>query len=349
MPDSHIRLNKVTREWVIYAPSRGKRPQDFQNQQTDRAPHQMEHDPHCPFCLGNEQEIEPSLLELPLCSHLVQSQNSPDLDSCDRVKWQTRVVLNKFPALTPTEDAHRSREGIYLSLPGYGQHEIVIESPSHTQTIATMSLAAVETVIETYHQRYLALMDDPQNMMVIIFRNHGKAAGASLRHPHSQIIATGIVTHHRRSQEDEAQRYFDEWGSCVYCDILNYEQQNPQRLIAENRSFLAFVPFAAEVPFEIWIMPIQHQPDFGCISAQEKRDFAAILKTVLGRLYKKLNNPDYNYVIDTAARFKADEPQLHWYCRIRPRLTTSAGFEIGSGISINPSLPEADAAFLNAP
>lgn len=330
MEVGQIRLNKATQEWVIYAPSRRQRPQDFQQKSQEKQPlaNQVE---HCPFCAVNEEKLGSIILEMP------NKQQS---------SWQTRVIPNKFPALTPQENTQRSTEGIYLAMPGYGKHEVVIESADHDQTIATMSRAEIEILIETYHQRYIALMQDPENMMVIIFRNHGKGAGASLHHPHSQIIATGIVPRYRRWQEEEAQRYFDQWGRCVYCDILAFEMGDRRRVIEENSSFVAFVPFAAEVPCEIWIVPKQHQGDFGTITEQEKSDFASILKNALAKLYEKLNNPDYNYVINTAARYKAEEPQIHWYCQIRPRLTTPAGFEIGSGMSINPSIPEVDAEFL---
>jgi UDPglucose--hexose-1-phosphate uridylyltransferase len=211
-----------------------------------------------------------------------------------------------------------------------------------------MSIEEVEIIIETYHKRYMDLMLVHENLMAIIFRNHGMQAGASLSHPHSQIIVTGMVPRHIRWREQEAQQYYDEWARCVYCDILEFETSNRRRVIEENQSFLAFVPFAAEVPFEVWIMPKNHQADFGSISDQEKGDFALMLKNILTKLYEKLNDPDYNYVINTAARYKAEEPQIHWYCQIQPRLTTQAGFELGAGISINPSLPETDADFLKA-
>ena len=184
-------------------------------------------------------------------------------------------------------------------------------------------------------------------MMVIIFRDHGLQAGTSLSHPHSQLVASGVVPQYIRWREEEAQRYFDEWGRCVYCDILAFETQEQQRIVVENNSFSAFIPFAAEVPFEIWIMPRKHQADFGFISDKEKLDLAGALQNVLARLNKKLCDPDYNYIINTCTQYKAGEPQLHWYLQIRPRLTTRAGFEIGSGISINPSIPEENAHFLN--
>lgn len=182
--------------------------------------------------------------------------------------------------------------------------------------------------------------------MVLIFRNHGRRAGTSLVHPHSQIIVTGLVPNYLRWKEDEARRYFDEWGRCVYCDILHYELEERKRLILENDSCAAFVPYAAEVPFEIWIVPKQHQPSFGSVSDQLKMDLSEALRRILGRLEEKLGNPDYNYIFNTSPYYESGEPQLHWYLQIRPRLTTRAGFEIGSGISINPSLPEEDARAL---
>lgn len=331
MQDGQIRLNKVTREWVIYAPTRRKRPQDFQ--QVNRAkPSLPQREGKCPFCPGNEHMSDAIVLEMPNKEH-----------TC----WQTRIVPNKFPALTPNEKKNRRSEGIYLWMPRYGIHEVVVESPDHDLDIVTMPTEAVDIIIETYHKRYIDLMLEHENMMAIIFRNHGMRAGASLSHPHSQIIVTGMVPHHIRWREQEAQQYYDDWARCVYCDILDFEMQNRRRVVQENESFLAFIPYAAEVPFEIWIMPKHHQADFGSISDCEKSDFASILKNVLTKLYEKLNDPDYNYVINTAARYKAEEPQVHWYCQIQPRLTTPAGFELGSGISINPSLPEADADFLN--
>ncbi len=327
MSDNHIRLNKVTREWVIYAPARQWRPQHKPAAAASALP---ECDPGCPFCTFPNPD-EPILLELA---------------AADGSTWQTRVVPNKFPALTPEGDRDRQTTGIYLSAPGYGRHEVIVESPKHNDDLATMPLAAVERVIETYHRRYLELMALHESVMAIIFRNHGARAGASLAHPHSQIVATCVVPQHIRAAGREAQRYYDERAHCLYCDILAFELAEGRRLVATNRSFVAFVPFAADVPFEVWIIPRRHQADFGSISEAEKADFAAILQLVLYRLYVKLGNPDYNYAINTAPRYKAEEPQDHWYCRIRPCLTTPAGFELGAGISINPSLPERDAAFL---
>lgn len=330
MSSSQMRLNRATGEWVIYAPARRKRPHDLQKKESTEAS-SLGFDPDCPFCTGDEKTLQSELLDFPL-SHGEQ--------------WQTRVISNKYPALTPSELPERVAHGIYLTTAGYGRQEVIIESPLHSMTLATMSVEAIEILIDTYHHRYLALMEDPEIMMVIIFRNHGSTAGASLRHPHSQIIGTSVVPRNRRWQDEEAQRYFDHWNRCLYCDLLQFEIQEGKRIIQENQSFVAFVPFAAQASCEVWIMPKQHQADFGSINPLQRKDFAAILQDVLARIYHKLNNPDYNYVINSAVRYKSEEPQVHWYCQIVPRLSTPAGFEIGSGISINPSLPEIDAKFL---
>lgn len=327
---SEIRQNKVTKQWVIYAPGRGERPKDFQ-QDGERRVELPVHEPACPFCPGNEQNLSAILLELP---HHSSGQ------------WQTRVVPNKYPVVTPDGGTERYMHGIYLAMPGYGCHEVIIEHPHHNQDIATMTLEQVGCVIETYHRRYVDLMREYLNMMIIIFRNHGPRAGTSLIHPHSQLVVTGMVPNSIRWREEEAQRYFDEWGRCVYHDILAFELHDQQRVILENESFVAFVPFAAEVPFEVWIMPRRPQADFSEITDAEKADLAQALREVLGRLHRKLHDPDYNYILNTPARYKTDEPHLQWYVQIRPRLTTPAGFEIGSGISVNPALPEDNAEVL---
>jgi UDPglucose--hexose-1-phosphate uridylyltransferase len=324
---NEIRQNKVTKQWVIYATERGKRPQEFRRKEEKKL--LPVKDQECPFCPGNEAMLPPILMETSRADG-----------------WQTRVVPNKFPALLPEGDADRYEQGIYLAMQGYGRHEVIIESPRHDQQLSQMSPAEVGLIIETYHRRFIDLMKEHQNMMILIFRNHGLRAGTSLIHPHSQVIVTGMVPNYIRWRDEEAQRYFDEWGRCVCCDILRYEAEDRRRVILENETFLAFIPYAAEVPFETWIMPKNHQASFGQISTESKSDLAFALQGILAKLDRKLNDPDYNYILHTSPQYKSDEPQLHWYLQIRPRLTTQAGFEIGSGISINPSLPEENAAFL---
>ena len=166
-------------------------------------------------------------------------------------------------------------------------------------------------------------------------------------HPHSQMIVTGIVPTLVREREEQAQRHFDEWGRCVFCEILEFEANDCSRVVFENESFLGFVPFAAEVPFEIWIMPKEHEADFGSINVGQKAALAEAMHHVLGRLRAKLSDPDYNCVINSSSQYDSGEPHIHWYLQVRPRLVTPAGFELGTGIHINPSLPEHDATLLN--
>ncbi len=331
-----IRQNKATKQWVIYSPGRAGRPNDagrLWRNDLDRVKMELpRHDPDCPFCPGNEHMLPGIIMELP----------GPDESG-----WQTRVVPNKYPAVSPTGDTTRYNVGIYWAMQGYGRHEVIIESSCHDCRLAGMSEAEVGLIIETYHRRYTDLLKEHRNMMTLIFRNHGVRAGTSLLHPHSQIIVTGMVPTYIRWREDQAQAHFDETGRCVYCEIIDFELKYRRRLVVENETFVGFVPFAAEVPFEVWIIPRRHQACFGEVTDPEKADLSAALRHVLARLDSKLGDPDYNYIINTAARYKEGEPQLHWYLQIRPRLTTMAGFEIGSGIAINPSIPEEDADTLN--
>lgn len=329
MADHEIRQDKATGEWVIFAPERSQRPRQVEEEAPER-PDQAQAET-CPFCPGHEDQL-PGIL---------QETGRPAPPG-----WQTRVVPNKYAALSPGEHTGRRRSGLYITMPASGRHEVIIESPDHAQDLATMPAPAIKTVIETYHRRYREALSADNVLLAILFRNHGPRAGTSLRHPHAQLVATTLVPRYIRWREAQAQSYFDEWGRCVFCDIQMFEQEERQRIVLENDSFLAFVPFAARVPSEVWIMPRQHQANFGALSPAGQADLAAILRGVLRKLRQGLDDPDYNFVIRSAGRDQSDAPSLHWYLQVRPRLQTQAGFEIGSGMAINPSLPEEDAALL---
>lgn len=329
--NSEIRQNIITKEWVIYAPDREKRLHEYTNPNTQSPV--PRYDANCPFCPGNEHML----------AEIIAEHTSKQTGM-----WQTRIVPNKYPALTAEAGTERCVHGSYLSMAGYGRHEVIIEDPRHDGDIANMSKDEVSVLIETYHQRYNDIMKIHMNMMALIFRNHGAQAGTSLKHPHSQLLVTGVVPQHIRSRENEAQRYYDDWGRCVFCDMLKSEIRQQTRIVFENNIFLCFVPFAAEVPYETWIMPKVHTANFGDSSDTEKENLSEALLYILKKLYHKLNNPDYNYIINTPTQYQAEEPQLHWYLQIRPRLTKRAGFEIGSGMMININIPEEDAQFLRS-
>jgi UDPglucose--hexose-1-phosphate uridylyltransferase len=260
--------------------------------------------------------------------------------------WTVRVVPNKFPALqperkTPICSDHQARAG-------YGFHEVVIESPRHDAGLATMSAAELNTVVSAYRQRSKMLCEQPGIEAVILFRNQGSRAGASLLHPHAQVIALDLVPPRLNAMIDWGQRYYQKQGRCAICDELDIERRNGKRVIDENAHFLATVPFAAEHPFELWIVPKQHQASFTALGDAELRGFSEILGDSLRRLTVALADPPYNFVIDSAPRREIAAPHIHWRLRIVPDIATWGGFELGSGLPINPSSPEDDAALLRA-
>lgn len=335
MPE--LRQNLATKEWVIIATERAKRPEEFAKKK-ELLVTSPSYDANCPFCEGNESKTPNEILGY-----------RKDGTKPGEKGWQVRVVPNKFPALIPSATSvvvERSKSGIYLRMDGIGKHEVIIENPDHSKTLGTMSVAEVENVIRGYHDRYLVLDWDPSYKLIIIFRNQGTLAGASLLHPHSQLVATAIVPSHIRNRLYEAQRYYDELGRCVFCDVIENELNEKERIILQNDRFIAFVPYAASVPHEIWILPLRHETSFADLQPDDINPLAQILQNILAKMYHSLNNPDYNYCLNTVPHYSSDEPYYHWHIQILPRLSTQAGFEIGSGIHINVALPEESAKFL---
>ena len=326
MPE--FRQNMLTHEWVVIATERAKRPEDFIKQATEKPPLPA-FSPKCPFCPGNE------------------SQTPPPLQTIERDgRWQVRVVPNKFAALQPDVPFQTAQDGRFLKATGYGIAEVIIETPRHDATLATLDDAAVGDVVAAYKLRYLSAARQSRICFINIFRNHGLRAGTSLEHPHSQLIATPIVPPHVRNPIEQAVRYFDSHGQCIYCDMLAEEMRVGQRIILETEYFVAYAPYASRTPFEIRMMPKRHQPSFGDIDGREAADFAASLKNILARVYKGLADPDYNFIIRSATVGDENDKYFHWYMVIIPKLTTPAGFEIGTGIYINVTYPEKCAEFL---
>lgn len=326
MPE--LRHNVLTREWVIIATERAKRPHEFIKDRTGT------HDrpsfsPSCPFCPGNESRTPPATLVIP-----------------NEHAWQVRVVPNKFAALSYEGRRSRSFEGIRRTVTGVGIHEVIVETPQHNKTTALLEDRELETVLETYLDRFNFASADPRVEQVTIFKNHGLAAGTSLEHPHSQMIAVPVIASQIRDRLINALRHFDEYGECIFCRVLSVELKEQTRLVMETDLFVAFVQFAALTPFSMLIMPRRHMACFSEIKDAEAADLAHILRATLAKLYHGLNDPDFNYTIRTAPREACGAKYFHWYFSIIPRLTNVAGFELGSGMFINTSLPEEDAAFL---
>lgn len=326
MPE--LRQNIATREWVIIATERAKRPEDFAKR--DKTKKEVpDFVANCPFCPGNEKQTPPETFSIK-----------------DGSSWKVRAIPNKFSALSSEGDFAHKEDGIMRWMNGIGFHEVVIETPKHNLTTALLEDGHVTSIINAYKNRYLALTGNKFMEAVVIFKNHGAGAGTSLEHPHSQIVATPIVPTHIRSRIGEAMRYYDDHRKCVFCAMAAEEIKKGERIVIENQNFVSFVPYAALSPFHIWIMPKRHVSSFPDITEAETRNLAVMLKTILKKIYSGLDDPDYNYIIRSLPGQSRTNEFFHWYMSIVPRVTKVAGFELGAGMFINVALPEKSAAFL---
>jgi UDPglucose--hexose-1-phosphate uridylyltransferase len=326
MPE--LRKDPVTSRWVIVSTERGKRPSDF------GAEPERERAGFCPFCPGNEDKTPPEVLAYR--PHGVP--NGPG--------WQVRVVPNKFPALQIEGDLNRQGEGMYDKMNGVGAHEVIIETPEHGETLAGMAEQRVEDILWACHDRVLDLKKDERFRYILLFKNHGRAAGASLAHPHSQLIATPIIPKRVREELNGAREYYDYKERCVFCDIARQELSQGLRIISENDDFVAIAPYAARFPFETWILPRAHDPFFEDAQKHEYVSLSRLLRDVLLRFEKVLANPPYNLIIHNSPLREADGRAYHWHIELMPKLTHVAGFEWGSGFYINPTPPEEAAKYL---
>jgi len=326
MPE--LRQNRITKEWVVMATERARRPEQL------RVVRERKPLPHysftCPFCPGNEHLAPPEV------GHCSGQQG----------EWLVRVVPNKFAALAREGEPIWNIRNSYRTINGVGIHDVIVETPDHALTTALLDHEQVVRVVQCYLERFQAVVDDPRVVHVTIFKNHGADAGTSLEHPHSQLIGTPVVSSHVRYRLHEAMRYHDEYGTCVFCDVMQQEISDGTRIVEATEHFLALEPFESASPFSTYIYPRRHMASFGEILPAEVEDLATILRNVLAKLYWGLEDPAFNYSIRTAPTENAGVKYYHWYVSIIPRLTRVAGFELGSGMFINTVLPEAAAEFL---
>lgn len=323
-----IRQNIATREWVIISTDRARRPEEFAHADMGRREPLPAYAAHCPFCPGNE-ELDLERLRLPA-----------DGD------WRLRVVQNRYPALREQGQYARYSDGVHLAISGVGYHEVVVESRLHNICTALESVEDVERTLEAFRLRSLAIREDPRIEQIIYFKNHGPSAGTSLPHPHAQLLALPVVPYNIRNRVEMARRYFDDHGVCVICHMREQEEREQVRVVLQSEYFTAFIPYAAFSPFHLWIVPRQHRASFLEIDCEEARDLAQVLREVLRKIYFGLNDPDFNYIIRSAPEREHRPTYLHWYISVIPRVTRSAGFELGSGMFINTSAPEESAGFL---
>jgi UDPglucose--hexose-1-phosphate uridylyltransferase len=335
MPE--LRKDPLLGRWVIIATERGKRPSDYQ------APELETLEPaKNPFAEGNEHMTPAEIFAF---REPHSKPNGPG--------WQVRVVPNKFPALRIEGDLGKEGQGIYDRMNGIGAHEVVIETPNPVLQLEQQPVEGVARVLEVYKIRMQDLQRDARFRYILIFKNFGRNAGASIAHPHSQLIATPVTPKRVKEKLVGAMQYYAYKDRSLFEDVLRQEVREGQRLVYENAGFVAFCPFASRFPFEITIIPRRQAAYYSEIQADELLLLADCLKVTLTKLSKALNQPQYNYIIHTApARYPHHgywttiDQDFRWHIEILPRLTLIAGFEVGTGFYINPTPPEEAAKYL---
>jgi UDPglucose--hexose-1-phosphate uridylyltransferase len=260
--------------------------------------------------------------------------------------WHLRVVPNKFPALRVEGNLEREGEGIYDKMNGIGAHEVLIEAPEHNLTLANLPEKRVEELFWAFRDRVLDLKRDKRLRYILLFKNHGEAAGASLEHSHSQLIALPVVPKRVLEEMDGARRYFEFKERCIYCDIVRHEAADGHRVVLETDHFLAFAPYAPRFPFETWIVPRHHASHYEAADAETIKGLGWVVRTILRQIDRVLERPAYNCVVHTAPAQEGSMAYYHWHIELIPKLTKVAGFEWGTGFYINPTPPEEAAKYL---
>jgi len=327
MPE--LRKDPIIGRWVIISTERGKRPTNYP------ASGKMILPKTCPFCPGNESATPPEIIAYRTDG---SGRNQPG--------WSLRVVSNKYPALIIEGSLNREPIGIYDRMNGIGAHEVIIETADHAVDLVDMPKEKIKDVLWVFRERFLDLQRDPRFKYILIFKNHGEAAGASVEHSHSQLIATPIIPKRVAEELTGAKKYHEYKERCIFCDIIRQELSDQSRIVLETDSFLAFEPYASRFPFETWLLPKTHITNYIDTDIDIHIELAETLKDVLGKLKAGLADPPYNFIMHTAPVGSEYRDYYHWHIEIIPKLTRVAGFEWGTGFYINPTRPEDAAAFL---
>ena len=323
---SELRQDIVSGDWVVIATGRAKRPDDFANFERNK----------------DDKGIDQCLFEDPVASG--QEKDVLIYHKADG-DWTLRVFPNKYPAFSQGELSHTVSEGPYFAMPGVGFHEIVV-TRDHYRQLAMMDTMEIAEVFDAYQDRYLEHMSKKNVNYVAVFHNHGKESGASISHPHSQLMAVPVVAPYVKLELDGAEKYYKSNKECVFCTMAEYESEEGKRVVFENEEFIAFCPFASRAAFEVHVMPKKHSPYFERITDEQKVKLAEVFGKALGAIYKALNDPPYNFYIHSAPCDGKDYPHFHWHIEILPHTATWAGFELDTGIEISTLQPEVAAEFL---
>ncbi len=333
---SELRYDSVGRDWVVIATGRAKRPDSFKKEKRRRAGQPKS---KCVFCKIDTQET-PTLI--------YQAGDKVEFKKHDKIpkNWTTIVIPNKYPAVIPGDSLdERTEGGLHKKMNAVGFHEVII-TKHHTKQLGQLSTAKIKELIDVYQSRYLSLKDKKFVNHISIFQNHGAEAGATISHPHSQLITTPLVDVDLNKSLSNASRYFTEKGSCIYCKMLALEKRVKTRIVFENDSFLVICPFASKVAFEMIITPKKHLDHFEEITEEEKQALAEAFREALSRLHKGLDDPAYNFYLHTAPCDGKQYPFYHWHWTILPKTAIMAGFELGTEMEISTIEPEKAAAYL---
>lgn len=324
---TELRQDLVTGDWVVIATGRAKRPEDFATQKRAIA----EEDPSkpCFFCHPEETGQEKDVL----------IYNTTDGD------WSLRVFPNKYPAFSRSRAPKHFEEGPYFGMDGTGYHEVIV-TRDHCRQIALLEQIEVAEIIDAYQDRYLELMNKKSVNYIEIYHNHGQEAGASISHPHSQLMAIPVISPYIKGELDGAESYWKAHKDCVYCAMIEWEAEHEKRVIFENNNFIVFCPFSSRAAFEVWVLPKKHKPYFERILDKEKLELAEALQISIQKIYKALGDPAYNFYLHTSPCDGKDYPHFHWHIEILPRTSVWAGFELSTGIEISTIQPEVAAEYL---
>lgn len=335
---SELRWDPVKLHWVIIAVERGRRPRDFHTEP------ESDISMACPFCYGNEDKTPSEIFAI--------RPNGVKNES----NWSVRVIPNKYPALRVEGELNSRAYGIYDVMNGIGAHEVIIETPDHKRSMADLNHNEIRDVLIAYRHRHLDLRKDLRLRYLVIFKNHGSRAGATLYHSHSQLIGVPLIPPVAATQLRVSRNYFRTKERCLFCDIIDFELREGLRIVKEFSNFVILTPYASSSPFELRLFPKKHSHDFAMMDDAQLAELAVVMKDMLARLKAVLKDAAYNFILHTAPPMhpRAGKPtdwssieyDYHWHIELVPRLTQFAGFEWGTGFYINPTSPEDAAQFL---
>ncbi|MBU1671546.1 MAG: DUF4921 family protein [Actinobacteria bacterium] len=329
MPE--LRQDIVTGQWVVVAAERARRPTDFTRPPRPEA----EDRATCPFCPGNE-------LMTPLETLAVRPTGSEP----NTPGWSVRVVPNKFPVFE-SGGPPVSGTALFPRRNAEGIHEVIIHSPDHDASLATLEPDQVELILRVYRQRYRAHRENPSIRYLHFIINHGRESGASREHSHSQLFGVPLVPPLVHQELAGASWHQTSRGECVFCRITSEEMDGVRRVVLRTKKYVVIAPFASRLPFELWVLPREHQESFDMVDDEQLEDLAHVMKDVLGRYREGFDDPPYNAYLHTSPCDGTEYPYYHWHFELIPKLTTPGGFEMGTSMWINVTTPEDASDFLS--